>query len=127
MISPRIFSLSALLALAALAQFTPSKSIAGDWTRPDRQAYRRAAVTTWHGNHYNTQTGRPTAVVVPPTAHMQSSYGWGVAQTQMTPNYHQYNRAYPGQAAPAGLPFQPTPRWPSHTNQHGYYYVRSPW
>lgn len=93
----------------------------------DRQAARRAAVTAWHGSYQNTQYGRPTAVVVPPTAHMQSSYSWGVAQTRMTPIYHQFGRGYPGHAAPAGLPFQPTPRWPSHTDQFGYYYVRGPW
>ena len=118
-----------LMLLAAFALFLlGSQEVrGGEWTRADRNAYRRAAVTTWHGGYYNTQTGRPTAVVTPPTAHMQSSYHWGVAQTRSTPIYHQFGRAYPGEAAPAGLPFAPTPRWPNSTNQHGYYYVRGPW
>lgn len=120
-------TLAAALALAAAVAMLPAAAAAGDWTRADRQAARRAAVTTWHGQYANTQYGRPTAVVVPPTANMQSSYSWGVAQSRMNPVYHQYGRAYPGQAAPAGLPFSPTPRWPSHTNQSGYYYARGPW
>jgi hypothetical protein len=116
-----------LVAALALAALGSHEARAAEWTRADYNAYRRAARSTWHGAYYNTQTGRPTAVVVPPTAHMQSSYNWGVAQTRSTPIYHQYGRAYPGVAAPAGLPFAPTPRWPSSTNQHGYYYVRGPW
>jgi hypothetical protein len=122
----RLLGLLLLAACAAVA-LRSEEARGGEWTRADSNAYRRAARSPWHGAYYNTQTGRPTAVVVPPTARMQSSYNWGVAQTRSTPIYHQYGRAYPGVAAPAGLPFQPTPRWPSSTEQHGYYYVRGPW
>lgn len=125
--SARLFAAATALVLLTSVVATPRITQGAEWSRVDRQAARRAAVSTWHGSHQNTQYGRPVAVVVPPTAHMQSSYSWGVAQTRMNPNYHQYRRAYPGQAAPAGLPFQPTPRWPSSTDQHGYYYVRGPW
>lgn len=125
--SPRTLALAGAWTLVIVLGAARGQAAAGEWTRFDNQAARRAAVTNWHGAHYNTQYGRPTAVVVPPTAHMQSSYSWGVAQTRMNPVYHQFSRPYPGQAAPAGLPFQPTPRRPSHTDQFGYYYVRGPW
>jgi hypothetical protein len=127
LISARTFAATIALAFLVSLAAAPRSATAGEWTRIDRQAARRAAITTWHGSHQNTQYGRPVAVVVPPTAHMQTTYNWGVAQTRMNPVYHQYGRAYPGQAAPAGLPFQPTPRWPSSTDQHGSYYVRGPW
>jgi hypothetical protein len=125
--SARILLAVAALTLLAAICGPLGSARAGEWTRYDRQAARRSATSSWHGSHQNTQYGRPVAVVVPPTAHMQSSYSWGVAQTRMNPNYQQFGRSYPGQAAPAGMPFQPTPRWPSHTDQHGYYYVRGPW
>lgn len=107
--------------------FTASVAQAGEWTRADNQAYRRAAVSTWHGEYYHYQYGRPLALVVPPTAHMQSSYNWGVAQTRMNPIYHQFGRGYYGESEVAPGQFLPTPRWPSSTDQFGVYYVRGPW
>jgi hypothetical protein len=81
----------------------------------------------WHGRYYHQSYGQPLAVVVPPTAHMQQSYSWGVSQNLMYPIHHQYGRSAPGQgAAPRGS-FLPTPHWPSHTDQFGYHYIRSPW
>jgi hypothetical protein len=81
----------------------------------------------WHGGYYQQNWGQPVAVVVPPTAHMQTSYSWGVGQNLMYPIHHQFGRnaSQPG-AAPRGA-FRPTPHWPSHTDQFGYYYIRSPW
>jgi hypothetical protein len=96
-------------------------------TKYDWHAARRAARMPWHGAYYHTQYGRPVALVVPPTAHMQTSWGWGVAQTTMTPIYHQFNRRYPVPTGMGGNVFLPTPRWPSHTDQFGVYYVRGPW
>ena len=71
--------------------------------------------------------GAPVSLVVPPTANMQTSMGWGVAQTEMMPIYHQFSRPYPGDGEGLGVGFLSTPRWPSHTDQFGVYYVRGPW
>ena len=60
--------------------------------------------------------------------------GLGRVAEHVTPIYHQFERPYPsamtadGTAVPGMcLPLYPTPRWPSHTDQFGVYYVRSPW
>ncbi len=90
----------------------------------DSWAQRHAANRPWHGQHYYLQYGQPTALVVPPTAIMQSNYSWGVSRNTMTPTYHQYGRA----ATPsAGGAFYATPPWPSSTSQFGVYPVRAPW
>ena len=81
----------------------------------------------WHGQYYYQQWGAPTALVVPPVSNMQTSLSWGVSQTSMVPIYHQFARPYPGEAEGLGNTFLPTPRWPSHTDQFGIYYVRGPW
>jgi len=105
------------------------------WARADWIAANRAAAQSWHAGYYHTQWGVPLALVVPPTARMQTRYSWGVAQSTMSPIYQQFERPYPG--GPMGIenstvgldgnPLQPTPRWPSHTDQFGVYYVRGPW
>ena len=104
------------------------------WARADWIASQRAATQSWHAGYYHTGWGAPVALVVPPTARMQTRMGWGVSQTTVTPIYHQFERPYPaaqtadGAAVPgACLPLRPTPRWPSHTDQFGVYYVRGPW
>lgn len=81
----------------------------------------------WHGNYYNMNYGQPTALIVPPTAHMRQTLSWGVSQNLMYPIHHQFGRSasYPGAAARGS--FQHTPAWPSHTDQFGTYYVRGPW
>jgi hypothetical protein len=92
-----------------------------------------AAGQSWHAGYYNTQYGMPVALVVPPTARMQTRWGWGVSQSTMSPIYQQFERPYPGPVTvdeATGLgpsPLLPTPRWPSHTDQFGVYYVRGPW
>ncbi len=86
----------------------------------------RAARTPWHCNYYHAAWGQPVALVVPPTAEMQTNWSWGVSGTRITPNYHQFARPYPGDWYP-GPAFQPTPAWPSDTAQFGVYYVRGPW
>ncbi len=85
----------------------------------------RAQVTPWHGGYSYWRWGTPTALVVPPTAAFQTSYGWGVGQTQSMPINHQFNKATGGRRNDAG--FRPTPYWPSHTGQFGVYPVRAPW
>jgi hypothetical protein len=96
-------------------------------------AANQAAVRSWHAGYYNTQYGVPLALVVPPHSRMQTRWGWGVSQSTMSPIYHQFERPYPGpvmvdEATGMGPnPLLPTPRWPSHTDQFGVYYVRGPW
>ena len=80
----------------------------------------------WAGNYYHTMWGQPVALVVPPTAELQTHWNWGVAQTSITPIWPQFSRAYPGSYY-GGRGFLPTPRWPSSTDQFGVYYVRGPW
>ena len=81
----------------------------------------------WHGGYYQQNWGQPLAVVVPPTAHMQQSYSWGVSQNLMYPIHHQYQRSATSPGAARRGAFRPTPPWPSHTDQFGYYYIRGPW
>ena len=106
----------------------------GHAARADCIAARWAMSQSWHAGYYHTGWGAPVALIVPPTARMQTRMGWGVSQTTMTPIYHQFKRPYPGaigaypMAMPGmPLPLYPTPRWPSHTDQFGVYYVRGPW
>ena len=80
----------------------------------------------WVGNYYHTMWGQPVALVVPPTAELQTHWNWGVAQTRVTPIWPQFGRDYPGPYA-GGRGFLPTPKWPSSTDQFGVYYVRGPW
>ena len=79
----------------------------------------------WHGGYYDVAWGRPLALVVPPTARTQAHWSWGVGGFRVTPIYHQYGLGYPmyGECRC----FQPTPRWPSCTDQFGDYYIRGPW
>jgi hypothetical protein len=104
------------------------------WARADWIASQRAMTQSWHAGYTHTGWGAPVALVVPPTARMQTRMGWGVSQSTMTPIYHQFERPYPSAMAADGTavpgmcaPLYPTPRWPSHTDQFGVYYVRSPW
>ena len=69
--------------------------------------------------------GQP-ALVVPPTANLQTNWGWGVASSRISRIDHQFQRNYPG-AGMFGGPFRPTPVWPHDTTQFGVYYVRGPW
>jgi hypothetical protein len=102
-------------------------------TRHDLHARWNANRMPWHAPYANTTWGWPVALVVPPTAHMQTHYSWGVPSATMTPIYHQFG---PSAGNPTGLqgppgyyggPLLPTPYWPSHTDQFGVYYVRAPY
>ena len=81
----------------------------------------------WHGGYYAQDYGQPTALVVPPTAHMRQTYSWGVSQNHIYPIHHQFGRSAISPGAAGRGAFRPTPHWPSHTDQFGYYYVRGPW
>jgi hypothetical protein len=87
-----------------------------------------AAQRPWHGPYAYTQWGTPVALVVPPNSKMHTSWSWGVSQSEMIPIYHQFHRDYPGGLAlGGGAQINPTPYWPSHTDQFGVYPVRGPW
>ena len=81
----------------------------------------------WNGQFYSAEWGMPVAVVVPPTAEVQTHWGWGVGNTRVTPICSQYNPNYPGQGVYSRGMFRPTPPWPSDTDQFGVYYIRGPW
>jgi len=82
---------------------------------------------SWHGGYYHTAWGMPVAVVVPPTAELQTNWGWGVGNTRVTPICPQFERNWPGPGTYSRKQFRPTPAWPSDTEQFGAYYVRGPW
>jgi len=90
-------------------------------------ANKRAQCAPWHGGYYNPAWGMPVALVVPPTAERQTNWGWGVGNTRTSPVYHQFGRNYPGPGYYSRRNFQPTPPWPSDTEQSGIHYVRGPW
>jgi hypothetical protein len=90
------------------------------------KAVERAQWTNWNRNYANTDYGQPVALVVPPTATMQTNWGWGVASSRVSRIDHQFQRNYPGDGQFGG-PFRSTPLWPSDTTQFGVYYVRAPW
>ena len=56
-------------------------------THADVTAARHAQTLSWHGPYAHTGFGTPVALVVPPTAHMETNWGWGVSQGSMTPIY----------------------------------------
>jgi len=88
---------------------------------------RTAWAQPWHGGYYHTAWGMPVAVVVPPTAELQTHWGWGVGNTRVTPICPQFERHWPGPGTYSRRHFRPTPAWPSDTDQFGAYYVRGPW
>jgi hypothetical protein len=116
-----VVTAAASLCSAPRARASDPYAVAQVW------AHNFAMDRPWHGNYYAQRFGAPTALVVPPTAHMRQTFSWGVSQNLMYPIHHQFGRSAtaPG-AAPRGT-FLPTPPWPSHTDQFGYYYVRGPW
>lgn len=113
--------LLALLMAVAGSALAVEQAAAGE---PRRQA--RAAQYSWHGAYAHQEYGTPVALVVPPTASLQTHYGWGVGNSGISRINHQFGRAWPGYGGGAGG-FAPTPLWPSHTDQFGVYYVRAPW
>jgi len=81
----------------------------------------------WNMCYYNPAWGMPVALVVPPTAEVQTHWGWGVGNTRITPICSRFKRDYPGDGVYDRSFFAPTPPWPSDTDQFGVYYVRGPW
>ena len=122
----RFFVLAAAVA-ALIGWGWTSEATAGHGNIKNRVAYRQSQTYPWHGDHYDVAWGMPVAVVVPPTAENQTHWGWGVGATRVNPIQHQYERNYPGPSTFNRSWFQPTPRWPSSTDQFGDYYIRGPW
>lgn len=87
---------------------------------------QRAQNYNWHANYAHSAYGQPIALVVPPTANMQTTWGWGAPSAHFSHLDHQFGRDYPG-PGPFGGSFNNTPHWPQNTHQFGVYYVRGPW
>lgn len=113
------------LLAATAAAACPAASHA---TMPYLWPNRRAQYYNWHANYAYTPYGTQTALVVPPTADLQTNWSWGAASSRISRIDHQFTRNYPG-AGPfaAGRATRYTPHWPQDTAQFGVYYVRGPW
>ena len=118
-----------LVACVATTQFAtqPQASADGGGAFRNYWAGTPQVRRPWHGSYYQQNWGQPVAVVVPPTVNMQQSYSWGVGQNLTYPINSQFGRNAPGAGAAARGSMLPTPPWPSHTDQFGYYYIRAPW
>lgn len=114
-----------LLTMAVLLVFLcgPSREAAAVRVRA---ATRRAPTTTWHGGYYDAAWGMPVGVVVPPKPRTQTNWGAGVGGTTVTPIVPRFSPGDPGLSIYRRSDFQPTPPWPSNTNQFGDYYIRAP-
>ena len=128
-LSNPIFAIT--LALGGLSATVPSASAWDCWTPTCcdcgyMKPIHRAQCYNWNRNYAYTDFGAPTALVVPPTAQLQTNYGWGVASSRISRIDHQFQRNFPGYGQFGG-PFRPTPLWPSDTTQFGIYPVRAPW
>ena len=91
-----------------------------------RLPLRRARFYSWNYPYAHVQYGQPVALVVPPTANLQTNWTWGVGSSRVHRLDHQFGRNYWG-PGPFGGPFFNTPPWPSDTAQFGVYHVRGPW
>ena len=114
----------ATCALAVAALTLSSSEAAAE--RPFLKPLRRASMYNWHANYAYTDYGAPTALVVPPTAQLQTNWSWGAPSMRVSRIDPQFTRNYPG-PAPFGAGFRHTPAWPQDTAQFGVYYVRGPW
>jgi hypothetical protein len=123
--------LAITLALGGLSATAPNASAWDCWTPTCcdcgyMKPIERAQCYNWNRNYAYTDFGAPTALVVPPTAQLQTNYGWGVASSRISRIDHQFQRNFPGYGQFGG-PYRPTPLWPSDTTQFGIYPVRAPW
>jgi hypothetical protein len=93
---------------------------------PNVWPVRRARWYDWNKPYAHTAYGQPVSLVVPPTATLQTNWGWGVGSSRLERLDHQFMRNYPGYG-PFASGFRTTPIWPSDTTQYGVYHVRGPW
>lgn len=116
-------TLAAVALMLSVAALEGSAQAESHYLRPHT---RRARLYNWHANYAHSAYGQPVALVVPPTAQMQTSWSWGAPSAHFRRIDHQFGRDYPG-PGPFGAGFNNTPAWPSSTDQFGVYYVRGPW
>jgi hypothetical protein len=117
----RRFALSLLTAAVIAASVAECLAAA-----PNVWPVRRARWYDWNKQYAHTTYGQPVALVVPPTATLQTNWGWGVGSSRLQRLDHQFMRNYPGYG-PFGGGNRTTPIWPSDTTQFGVYNVRGPW
>lgn len=115
------------LIVVAVAALTAWFGLAGAAEAHELRGLRYAECYPWHGGYYHTAWGMPVALVVPPNVEFQTHWGWGVGNYRVTRIRHQFHRDWPGPGSYDRKMFQPTPRWPSDTDQFGVYCVRGPW
>ncbi|PQO43770.1 hypothetical protein [Blastopirellula marina] len=120
--------IAALLGVAASAAITAQAEAGWPVTYNSAAviAAEQASYYPWHGGYYYQDWHTPMALVVPPTASLQTNYSWGVPSSRVTPINHQFNQINPGPVSDVSN-LSPTPYWPSNTYQFGVYYVRGPW
>jgi hypothetical protein len=114
--------LAACTVAAAAVAACPADAVA---EMPYLWPNRRAQAYNWHAQYAYTDYGRPTSLVVPPTAQLQTNWSWGAPSLRISRIDHQFTRDYGGPGS-AG-PWRYTPHWPQDTTQFGVYYVRGPW
>jgi len=91
-----------LMALFAVESFLTNEAQAeARYLRP----LRRAQTYNWH-------YGRPTALVVPPTAQLQTNWSWGAPSSRVSRIDHQFTRDYSGPGPFGGGNLRHTPHWP---------------
>ncbi len=111
------------LALLAASLLATTASAHPGWLRHTEYNSMRY---NWHGNYAHSAYGQPVALVVPPTAQLQTNWSWGAPSARLSRIDHQFGRNYPG-PGPFGGGFRNTPVWPPDTAQFGVYHVRGPW
>ena len=111
------------IVVAAVATIGSGEAARGEM--PYLKPLRRASMYNWHANYVYTDYGRPTALVVPPTAQLQTNWSWGAPSMRISRIDHQFTRNYAGPGGAGNLRY--TPHWPQDTAQFGVYYVRGPW
>jgi hypothetical protein len=122
---------AAAIALTILTATVPTSRAWDCWTPTCcdcgyMQPIYRSRCYNWNRNYAYTDYGQPVALLVPPTAQLQTNYGWGVASSRISRIDHQFGRNFPGYGQFGG-PYRPTPVWPSDTVEFGVYPVRGPW
>jgi hypothetical protein len=124
----RITSIAIAFGFLAISVVPQSASAVSPWGTRAANIYaaQYAQQQSWHGGYRYMDSGYPQALVVPPTANMQTNYSWGVGSSRMTPIHHQWGRPDPG-ATSSAAHLGTTPYWPTSTTQFGVYYVRGPW
>lgn len=118
--------------IAGFAMVCAAGMLAADRSQAIEAGYmwplERAQVYNWHGNYAHSSYGQPVALVVPPTANLQTNWGWGVGSSRVSRIDHQFGRNWPGYGPfGGGAQFRNQPRWPHDTTNFGVYYARGPW